>query len=160
MVILLENSRHMNLISRLYITFQIENHQFYSKLCRIHFRYAIVFHRIWEWNQIVISVTLSNMTSAAPLSVVLTLFSKGKEGKRGRGGGHAWKGYKDYFLTAVFHNFMISWVLEDSRTLNPKAAILIPPRRSNVVILRNFAHSIFIKFMIDVQILWWGPGWF
>jgi len=28
----------------------------------------------------IISVTLSNMTSAAPLSVVLTLFSKGKEG--------------------------------------------------------------------------------
>ena len=28
----------------------------------------------------IIFVTLSNMTSAAPLSVVLTLFSKGKEG--------------------------------------------------------------------------------
>ena len=31
----------------------------------------------------VIYVTLSNMTSAAPLSVVLTLFSKRKEGKEG-----------------------------------------------------------------------------
>ena len=28
------------------------------------------------------------MTSAAPLSVTLTLFSKGKEGKKGRSGGH------------------------------------------------------------------------
>ena len=46
----------------------------------------------------IISVTLSNMTSAAPLSlsVVFTLFSKGKEGKRGRSGGHIWKGYNDY----------------------------------------------------------------
>ena len=34
----------------------------------------------------IIYVTLSNMTSAAPLSVVLTLFSKRKDGKRGRRG--------------------------------------------------------------------------
>jgi len=37
---------------------------------------------------VIIFVSLSNMTSTAPLSVVLTLFSKGKEGKRGRSGGH------------------------------------------------------------------------
>ena len=45
------------------------------------------------------------MNSAAPLSVVLTLFSKGKEGKRGRSGGHIWKGYKDYTfgLDDIFH---------------------------------------------------------
>ena len=47
---------------------------------------------------VIIFVSLSNMTSTAPLSVVLTLFSKGKEGKRGRCGGHIWKGYKDYFI--------------------------------------------------------------
>ena len=44
----------------------------------------------------VIYVTLSNMTSAAPLSVVLNLFSKGTEGKKGRSEGHIWKGYKNY----------------------------------------------------------------
>jgi len=35
----------------------------------------------------VISVNLSILTSAAPLSVVLSLFSKEKKGKRGRSGG-------------------------------------------------------------------------
>ena len=33
------------------------------------------------------------LTSAAPLSVVMSLFSKRKQGKRGRSGGQDWKGY-------------------------------------------------------------------
>ena len=37
---------------------------------------------------VVISVPLLNMTSAAPLSVVLSLLSRRKEGKRGRSVSH------------------------------------------------------------------------
>ena len=50
----------------------------------------------------VIYVTLSNMTSAAPLSVVLTLYWKWKEGKRGRGGGHIWKGFPFHIRRGPF----------------------------------------------------------
>ena len=39
-------------------------------------------------SELIICVTLSNMTSATPLSVVLSWFSQRKEGKRGRSGGH------------------------------------------------------------------------
>ena len=35
----------------------------------------------------------------APLSVALSLFSKRKEGKRGRSGGQDCKGYRDYNLS-------------------------------------------------------------
>ena len=74
----------------------------------------------------IISVTLSNMTSAAPLSVVLTLFSKGKEGKRGRSEGHVWKGYKDYLTTLSarvrfglrIRKYMCGWVLRSSFFFN------------------------------------------
>ena len=41
-----------------------------------------------ELTEHVISVTLSNMTSAVPLSMVLSLFSERKEGRRGHSGGH------------------------------------------------------------------------
>ena len=54
-------------------------------------------------NQIIIFVPLSNMTSVAPLSVVLSLFSQRTEGKRGRSGGHIWKGYKDYSLMIILY---------------------------------------------------------
>ena len=47
---------------------------------------------------LVISVTLLNMTSAAPLSVVLSLLSQRKEGKKGRSVSHVEKGYEDYSL--------------------------------------------------------------
>ena len=57
------------------------------------------FSNVYKWQLCISSlpcaiifVTLSNMTSAAPLSVVLTLFSKGKEGKRGCSG---WKKGKE-----------------------------------------------------------------
>ena len=44
----------------------------------------------------VISVPLLNMTSAAPLSVVLSLLPQRKKGKRGRSVSHVLKGYEDY----------------------------------------------------------------
>ena len=41
------------------------------------------------------------MTSAAPLSVVLSLLSQKKEGKRGRSVSHVLKGYIDYILESI-----------------------------------------------------------
>ena len=55
-----------------------------------------------RYNLSVISVTLLILTSAAPLSVALSLFSNRKEGKRGHSEGQNWKGYRDnnlYYLT-------------------------------------------------------------
>ena len=44
------------------------------------------------------------------LSVVLTLFSKGKEGKIGRSGGHVWKCFKDYNSGLIPYGSLRSWL--------------------------------------------------
>jgi len=55
----------------------------------------IPFYDFWRL-KIFNFLTFWNMTSAAPLSVVLSLFSQRKERKKGRSGGLVWKGNKDY----------------------------------------------------------------
>jgi len=59
------------------------------------------------------------MTSAAPLSVVLTLFVKEKEEKRGRSGGHICKGYKDYKplipIEYLYFQFIFSSAISKSK---------------------------------------------
>jgi len=83
-------------------------HQYYmlsTSLAQLDFCYQSIerirsgFSKIFAAKcNVLIYVPLLNMTSAAPLSVLLSFLSQRKEGKRGRSVSHLWKGYRDYNL--------------------------------------------------------------